>query len=355
MYQNYLAEAQPKRIKGESSVSLNMIEKSAAVQMRYESADRFYDSRHARRNYGGICMTLVVFGIFIFFVSFFLVRLNSATGKEINLRPWASVARILGVAFIIIGIIGQSIVMVPAGNKGVLMRFGAVVGTFNEGIHFIIPSMYTVEIMEVRTQKESSKATAASKDLQMVTTSIALNFHIDPSRVAKLYKSVGTDYKGRIIDPVVQESIKMVTAQYTAEELIKQRARVKTEVEEDITKRLRAYDLIVEPSGLSITNFNFSSEFNAAIEAKQVAQQEAEKQKYVLQQAELEQQTQVTRAKGASEAAKLNAAALQAQGGSKVLAREWIEKWDGHVPTVSGSGGGGVILDINSLMKSNGQ
>ncbi|MCX6376299.1 MAG: prohibitin family protein, partial [Armatimonadetes bacterium] len=75
-------------------------------------------------------------------------------------------------------------------------------------------------------------------------------------------------------------------------------------------------------------------------------------QKYVLQKADLERQTQVTKARGAAEAAKLNAAALQAQGGSKVLAREWIEKWDGHVPTVSGAGGGGVILDINSLMRT---
>ena len=143
----------------------------------------------------------------------------------------------------------------------------------------------------------------------------------------------------------------MVTAQYTAEELIKQRAKVKAEVELDITRRLQAYDLVVEPSGLSITNFDFSPEFNLAIEAKQVAQQEAEKQHYVLQKAELERQTQVTRARGASEAAKLNAAALQVQGGSKVIAREWIEKWDGHVPTVSGSGGGGVIIDINSLLQ----
>ena len=216
----------------------------------------------------------------------------------------------------------------------------------------IIPYVNSVEMMEVRTQKETAEnASAASKDLQVVTTSLALNFHIYPSKVGDLYKRVGLEYRSRVIDPAVQESIKMVTAQFTAEQLIKNRAMVKEQVEAEITRRLMSYDIIVEPMGLSITNFAFSTDFESAIEAKQVAQQEAEKQKCVLQKADLERQTQVTKARGAAEAAKLNAAALQAQGGSKVLAREWIEKWDGHVPTVSGAGGGGVILDINSLMR----
>ena len=273
------------------------------------------------------------------------------TGDNINLGPWAWAARIVAMLMIVGGLMSASIVIVPAGYRGVLLQFGAVRGTMSEGIHLILPYVNDVEQMEVRTQKEGSQATAASKDLQIVTTSLALNFHIDPSKVGYLFKSIGIDYKSRIIDPAVQESIKMVTARYTAEELIKNRAAVKAEVEMDITKRLSAYDIVVEPAGLSITNFNFSDEFNAAIEAKQVAQQDAEKQKYVLQMAELQRQTEITKARGASEAARLNAQALQAQGGSKVLAREWIEKWDGHVPTVSSSGNG-VIIDINSLLKN---
>jgi len=113
----------------------------------------------------------------------------------------------------------------------------------------------------------------------------------------------------------------VVTARYTAEELIKERPRVKSEVEHDITtpSGLRSHR---RACGLSITNFNFSPEFNLAIEAKQVAQQEFEKQRLHSAEADLERQTAVTRARGASEAAKLNAAALQAQGGSKVIARE---------------------------------
>jgi len=295
----------------------------------------------------------VVFGLMLFLVSFMLGKFHTETSDKINLKPWAWATRILAIVVIVVGFISSTIVIIPAGYRGVLLQFSAVRGVLSEGIHMIVPYINHVEMMEVRTQKEASDANAASKDLQMVSTTLALNFHVDPAKVGDLYRRVGTGFKARIIDPAVQESIKMVTAQFTAEQLIKNRSMVKTQVEADITSRLLAYDIIVEPMGLSITNFKFSPEFERAIEAKQVAQQDAEKQKYVLQMAELERQTQVTKAKGAAEAAKLNAQALQAQGGSKVLAREWIEKWDGHVPTVSGSGGGGVILDINSLMKSN--
>ena len=296
-------------------------------------------------------MTGIVFGLMLLFLSFMLTKFHTETSDRINLKPWAWATRITAFVFIVVGFVAATIVMVPAGYRGVLLRFTALQGVMGEGIHMIIPYVNRVEFMEVRTHKEASNASTASKDLQMVTTELALNFHIDPSKAGDLYRRVGLDFKSRIIDPTVQESIKMVTAQFTAEQLIKNRAMVKSQVEAEITNRLRAYDIIVEPMGLSITNFSFSRDFESAIEAKQVAQQEAEKQKYVLQKADLERQTQVTKARGAAEAAKLNAAALQAQGGGKVLAREWIEKWDGHVPTVSGSGGGGVIIDINSLLK----
>jgi regulator of protease activity HflC (stomatin/prohibitin superfamily) len=242
--------------------------------------------------------------------------------------------------------------MVPAGHRAVLMRFGAVTGELSEGIHLIMPFINSTEVIEVRTQKEESQASAASKDLQTVTTILALNFHVEPSKVDDLYRDVGRDYVSRIIDPAVQESLKVVTARYTAEELVRVRAQVKDAVEQEITERLTAYNIIVEPNGLSIVNFDFSPEFNRAIEEKQVAQQQAEKQRYVLQPAELERQTQVTRAKGAAEAARLTAAALQAQGGGLVIAREWIEKWNGQVPSVSAGAGQNVILDVSSLMRA---
>jgi regulator of protease activity HflC (stomatin/prohibitin superfamily) len=298
-------------------------------------------------------MALFVLGLLVLFLSFVLRRFTTARTAPATLASWAWTIRTIAIVVMLVGLGSATVIIIPAGYKGVLLQFGAVRGSMESGIHLIIPYVNSVELIEIRTQKETANATAASKDLQIVTTEIALNFHIDPSQVDALYRNVGTNYKDRIIDPAMQESIKMVTAQFTAEELIKMRASVKAKVEDAIMKRLRAYNIIMDDQGLSITNFNFSNEFNAAIEAKQVAQQEAEKQRYVLAKAELERQTVITQAKGNAEAARLNAFALQAQGGSKVLAREWIQKWDGHLPTVAGSGGagGGVIIDINSLLK----
>lgn len=301
-------------------------------------------------------MGLVYIGVVLFVLSFVLVGAAKQMPGLNHLRGIAWSVRLAGILLTVGGILWSMVVIIPAGHSGVLLRFGAVQGQLGEGIHLIIPGINSLHVMEVRTQNEESQATAASRDLQVVTTSLALNFRIDPTQVGKLYQSVGPDYKTRIIAPKVQESVKVVTAKYAAEELIRKRAQVKSEVEADITERLAAYNIIVDPAGLSITNFDFSPEFNKAIEQKQVAQQEAEKQRYVLQQAELEKQTQVARAEGSAQAAKLNAAALQVQGGGLVIAREWIEKWDGKLPSVStggsGGGSGGFIIDLQSLLKS---
>lgn len=300
-------------------------------------------------------MGISILGFIVLIFSFVLRGLNKQTAEHVNLNAAAWTTRVIGILMLFGGLIAASVVIVPSGNRAVLLRFGAAFGDLTEGLHMITPGMDSVVLMETRTQKEESKATAASRDLQTVTTSLALNFHIDPSRVAGIYRNVGTEYSSRIIDPAVQESIKTVTAKYTAEELIKSRAQVKAEVEQDITGRLKAYDILVEPSGLSITNFDFSPEFNHAIEAKQVAQQEAEKQKYVLQQAELQKQTAIAKAEGTAKAAQLNAEALKVQGAGLVIAREWIERWDGKLPTVYNSGsGGGMIFDLSTLMKESG-
>jgi regulator of protease activity HflC (stomatin/prohibitin superfamily) len=294
-------------------------------------------------------MPAIVLGILLIVISFALAGVASRTGGGGPSRA-AWLTRAIGGFLVVFGVIWNSAVIVPAGHRGVSLQWGAAVRSLDEGFHLVVPVMNQVVLLEVRTQKEESQATAASRDLQNVTTSLALNFRVDAGNVVELFRDVGADYKARIIDPAVQESLKTVTANYTADELIKFRPKVKAEVEEEITKRLANYNLLVEPSGLSITNFAFSEEFNRAIEAKQVAQQQAEQQRYVLQKAELEKQTAIMIAQGKSEAATLNAEALKVQGGSLVISREWIEKWDGRLPSVYG-GGQGMIIDLGSLMK----
>lgn len=300
-------------------------------------------------------MGAVFFGIVIFVLSFVLSGLHSQTGDKVNLKPMAWMARTLGLVMIVGGVLWSGVVQIPAGYAGVLLRFGAVQGSLDPGIHLILPGVNSVELLETRTQKEETQASAASRDLQVVTTILAINFRLDHTTVGEMYAKVGPLYRERIIDPAVQESLKVVTSSYTAEDLIRNRAKVKAEVEAEIIKRLLAYHITVDPQGVSIVNFDFSEEFNKAIEAKQVAQQEAEKQKYVLQQAELQKQTEVARAQGKAQAAKLNAEALKVSGGGLVIAREWIDKWDGKLPSVSAGGGGGqFIIDLGSLLRQGG-
>lgn len=294
-------------------------------------------------------MFIAFIGLVLFVLSFAVTASTPPGADRAKLAGAAWGLRVIGLLVMVGGSFGTSVVQVPSGNVGILLRFGAVQGVLREGIHVIVPGVNSVVTMETRTQKEESEATAASRDLQVINTKLALNFRIDPDKAADLYRNLGTQYKARIIDPAVQESLKVVTSKYTAEDLIRQRARVKNEVEEEITKRLQAYNILVDPQGLSIVNFDFSPEFNKAIEAKQVAQQEAEKQKWVLQRAELQRQTDVALAQGQSQAARLNAEALRVQGGALVVAREWIEKWDGKLPTMAS--GDSVIVDVNGLLR----
>ena len=136
-------------------------------------------------------MGAVVFGAILIFVSFTLGKFHAETGDRINLRPWAWTARIFGMLIVIVGLFASTIVMVPAGYRGVLLQFTAVKGVLPEGIHVIVPYVNRVEMIEVRTQKETAdNASAASKDLQVVTTSLALNYHIDPSKAGDLYRRV---------------------------------------------------------------------------------------------------------------------------------------------------------------------
>lgn len=282
-------------------------------------------------------------------VTFAFPKIVNQDGDELDFDVTKRWIKLVSFVLIIFSIFGSAYYSVPAGYRGVLLNFGAVKGVMGEGVQFVMPFVQKVELMEVRTQKEEAKAAAASKDLQNVSTTVAINYHLNPLQVGNLYKNVGLDFASRIIDPATQETVKAVVANYTAEELIRLRSKIKTEIDTMLTERLKAYDIVVENNGVSLTNFEFSQDFNRAIEQKQVAQQSAEKSKYELQKAEIDAKTAIARAEGEARSNKIKAEALNQNGGSKVLAREWIEKWDGHLPQVSSSGN--MMFNIDSLIK----
>ncbi|MDQ4073396.1 MAG: prohibitin family protein, partial [Thermoproteota archaeon] len=220
---------------------------------------------------------------------------------------------------IIFVVLTSSLKIVDAGNRGVLLKFGAVDTTtsLSEGLHFILPFRDNVVQMEVRTQKITESTTSASKDLQNVVTEVALNYHIDPNTVPVLYKQLGFDYANRVIVPTIQESVKQVTARFNAEELITKRETVKAEIEQQIRARLAPYNIIMDT--ISITDFRFSEQFVRAVESKVEAEQRALQAQNELRRIQIEAQQAEARAVGEQKA---NIARAQGVKESNVLQAE---------------------------------
>jgi len=220
---------------------------------------------------------------------------------------------------------------VGAGERGVLTRWGAVTGkVFGEGLFVRIPISDHIVVMDVKIQKEQVEASAASADLQSVSSVVALNFHINPEKVASIYQDVGADYKIRLIDPALQESVKAVTAKYTAEELITKREEVRDEIKAHLNDKLPPRG--IEVDDFNIVDFNFSESFNQAIEAKVTAEQSALAAKNKLEQIKFEAEQQAAEAQGKADAIRIESAALK--DNPQVLQLRALEKWDGQLPAV---------------------
>jgi len=222
---------------------------------------------------------------------------------------------------------------IGAGERGVLLRWNAVTGhVYGEGLFVRIPVSDRVIVMDVKVQKEQIEATAASKDLQSVSSIVALNFHISPDKVANIYQDVGLEYKTRLIDPALQESVKASTAKYTAEELITKREQVREEIRNHVKDKLASRG--IEVDDFNIVDFSFSRSFNEAIEAKVTAEQSALAAKNKLEQIKFEADQKIAEARGKAEAMRIESEALRSN--PQVLELRAIEKWDGKLPTVTG-------------------
>ena len=156
----------------------------------------------------------------------------------------------------------------------------------DEGLHFRMPIMQKIVLMDVKVQKAVTDAAAASADLQDVSSTVAINYHIVPDKANIVYQTIGVEFKERIIDPAVQEVVKAVTARYTAEELITKRAAVSDAMKLTLTERLLANNIAVD--AFSIVGFSFSKIFMEAIESKQTAEQLALKAKRDLDRIKIE-------------------------------------------------------------------
>lgn len=265
-------------------------------------------------------------------------------GKKIKIIAGVCVAVLLIAVMAI-----ASITIVPAGHKGVTLNMGAVTGAvMNEGINFKIPFVQNAEIIDVRVKKyESKDNSSASKDLQTIKSSIAVNYRVDQDHVADLYQKIGMSYESTVINPAISECIKSVTSRYTAEELITKRTEVSEEMKKFLQDKLSEKYILVD--SFNIINFDFTDAFNTAIEEKQIAEQNALKAKYDLERIKTEAEQAVTKAKGEAEAMKLK----NEQISQNIIYLEFIDKWDGKMPTYYGSDNLFLGLDMNKVQSTN--
>lgn len=252
--------------------------------------------------------------------------------------------------FLLIGLIifFGAVYTISAGERGVLLTFGKPsMDAIGEGLHFKVPFAQAIKKMEVRTQKVETSADSVTKDLQSVMTIIALNYHLNPEEVPKVYQELGNGYRERVIDPTIQESVKAIIAKYEIGELTDKRAEVSRTTRELLAKELGEYGIIVD--GFNVINFDWSEDFKQSIEDKLTAEQRKLKAEMDLERIIVEKEQAITKAQAEAESLRLQKQEVTSdliKLRQIEVQRLAIEKWDGHLPDVTG--GAMPFLDVDS-------
>ena len=235
---------------------------------------------------------------------------------------------------------------VKVGHRGVVMRLGAVSGKIlNEGINWVTPFYESVVQINVQIKKSVERSESASKDLQNVTTELALNYHVAPDSVNVLYQKIGLSYETAIIQPAVRETMKAITAQFTASELITKRDVVSMKIKESLKERLTSSYLIVDD--VLMQDFDFSKSFNESIELKQKAEQDALKAKNDLERIKVEAEQKVAEARAEAESLRMKSQQLT----PLMVKLEHIKAWKeggSKVPTYVGCGKESFFMNMPS-------
>ncbi|WP_082651281.1 prohibitin family protein [Paenibacillus etheri] len=267
-----------------------------------------------------------------------------------QLRPGKIVSGVAAVLIVLL-IGANSFVSVEYGHVGLYKTFGKLNdNTLSPGIHFKIPFIQTVIQVNTQVTKAETDTSASSKDLQPVSTHVAVNYSVNKTSAFNLMNNIGGNFDNVIINPAIQEIVKEVTAKYPAEDLITRRDVVSSEISEHLTARLAKYDLIV--NDINIVNFKFSEAFNQSIEAKQVAQQQALKAENDLRRIEIEAKQKIAQAQAEAESLRLKKQEVTpelVQLKQIEVQEKALEKWNGVLPSVTG--GATPFVDIQSLTK----
>ncbi|MGI6375664.1 MAG: prohibitin family protein [Anaerolineae bacterium] len=287
--------------------------------------------------------------------------------KHFTLRR---IITVVGLGIVALIVIFSSYAIIEPGHRGVVVRLGKVEDlVLGEGFHLIIPPMVRQVVpVDVRTRKLDVYTEAASSDMQTVQVTGVLNYHVDPNGVNRLYQSVGLGYESILIEPALQEAIKASTAQFRIERILSQREVLKEQIQDGLKERLSSHYIIIDQ--FSLSNVEFSAEFDAAIERKQVAEQAALQKQYELQSAQKEVEITLARADGErkaaviaaegraearrieaqAEAQALQLIAAQIRNNPDLIKYEWATRLSPSVRTVLLPAGQDLILDGSALI-----
>lgn len=261
---------------------------------------------------------------------------------EFNTKKVIKISVITIVAIFTLITLFSSFTTIKSGEIGLKSRFGEIVSqTTQEGIQFKVPFVEKVTKVNMKVQKADVTSSSATKDLQDVSISFAINFQLSPEKVMDLYKKIGQNYVEIILQPATQEALKNVTSKYTAEELITKRSEVSQQIIEELSTKVGKYGIIINE--LNIIDLNFSEAYNKAIEDKQVAEQEVKKAQQELEKTKIEAEKKVAEAKAEADALKLQKEEITPEllELRRIEAQlKAIEKWSGNLPTtITGSDG----------------
>ena len=251
-----------------------------------------------------------------------------------------------GIAVFVIGLVFSAFTVISAGHTGVQITLGEVNPMpLTEGVHFVNP-ISQIRDVDVRLQKAELKgANAGTKDLQVVHTDIVVNFRLDPLKVPHIYKEYGLNVDEKVLGPGINEAFKSVTGHYTSEELVTKRDLVSAEILQHLVAKMAPFNITV--SNISLVNFGFSPEYQKAIEAKVISVQQTAKAQQDLERIKVEAASRIAQADGEAKAIAIQAAAIQSNGGENYVKLQWIEKWNGALPSTMLGGDSKTLMNIS--------
>lgn len=288
-------------------------------------------------------MIFILISLVLLVISFFLLGLTKNNRGQLTFK--LRVRCFISLFCLLINLFGCFSV-VKTGEVGIKIRFGKITDTYlQEGINLKFP-FETIEKVNIKVQKYENEdlLETSTKDMQIVNSiKVAINYQIEEDKAISLYREVGNGYQETVLEPAIQESIKGIISKYTAEELITKRSEVAQDMQNSLKEKLDTYGINI--LAISIKNFDFSEEYNASIERKAVAEQDALTAKQKLETTKVEAEKKRIEAQAEADANKIKEASLT----DKIIKQQFIEKWNGELPKVSGSDN--MMIDINSILE----